>query len=173
MKRPAPLAEFLESCLGPSVAKQGFSGSDIIVSWPDIVGERLAAYSQPVKVEWPRRASPDSPAEPSTLVIRTESAFAVEVQHLAPVIIERVNAFYGWRCVGRLVLKQGPVVRPAPPKPAPEPGPAERAAAAEAASSVADDDLRGALERLGSAVLAAERRDRGGTESPPVPHSLA
>jgi hypothetical protein len=171
MKRPAPLAEFLDSCLGPMVAKQGFSGADIIVSWPEIVGERLAAYSQPVKVEWPRRASPDAPADPSTLVIRTESAFALELQHLAPVIIERVNAFYGWRCVGRLVLKQGPVIRPAAPKPRAEPGPAERAQASEAARAVEDDGLRGALERLGSAVLAAERRDRGGTGSPPMPHS--
>ena len=171
MKRPAPLAEFLDSCLGPTVAKQGFSGADIIVSWPEIVGERLAAYSQPVKVEWPRRASPDAPADPSTLVIRTESAFALELQHLAPVIIERVNAFYGWRGVGRLVLKQGPVIRPAPPKPRPEPGPAERAQASEAARAVEDEGLRGALERLGSAVLAAERRDRGGTGSPPMPHS--
>jgi hypothetical protein len=171
MKRPAPLAEFLDFCLGPTIAKQGFSGSDIIVSWPEIVGERLAAYSQPVKVEWPRRASPDGPADPSTLVIRTESAFALELQHLAPVIIERVNAFYGWRCVGRLVLKQGPVIRPVAPAPPPEPGPTERAEAAEAAKSVDDEHLRDALERLGSAVLAAERRDRGGTGSPPMPHS--
>ncbi len=171
MKRAAPLAEFLESCLGPTIAKQGFSGSDIIVSWPEIVGERLAAYSQPVKVEWPRRANPDAPADPSTLVIRTESAFAIELQHLAPIIIERVNGFYGWRCVGRLVLKQGPVIRPSPPPPALVPGPAERQEAAEAAKSVADDALRGALERLGSAVLAAERRDRSGTGRPSMPHS--
>ena len=171
MKRPAPLAEFLDSCLGPTVAKQGFSGADIIVSWPEIVGERLAAYSQPVKVEWPRRASPDVPADPSTLVIRTESAFALEMQHLAPVIIERVNAFYGWRCVGRLVLKQGPVIRPAAPEPRPEPGPAERAQASEAARTVEEEDLRGALERLGSAVLGAERRDRRGTGSPPIANS--
>jgi hypothetical protein len=171
MKRAAPLAEFLDACLGPVVAKQGFSGTDIVVSWPEIVGERLAARSQPIKVEWPRRVTPDAPAEPSTLVIRVESAFALELQHLAPVIIERVNGFYGWRCVGRLVLKQGPVVRPAAPEPRPEPTAADRAQALEAAASVGDDGLRGALERLGAAVLAAERRDRGGTASPPVPHS--
>jgi len=171
MKRAAPLAEFLESCLGPTVAKQGFSSTDIVVSWPEIAGERLAGYSQPIKVDWPRRAHPDAPADPATLVIRVESAFALELQHLAPVIIERVNAFYGWGCVGRIVLKQGPVLRPAPPIPRPEPGPAERAAAAEAAGAVENGDLRAALERLGAAVLAAERRDAGGTGSSPVPHS--
>ena len=171
MKRAAPLAEYLEICLGPTVAKQGFSGTDIVVSWPDIVGERLSAYSQPVKVDWPRRINPDAPADPATLVIRVESAFALELQHLTPLIIERVNAFYGWRCVGRLVLKQGPVIRPPAPVPLPEPGPAERADAAKATATVEDEDLRAALERLGAAVLAAERRDRSGTGSPPMPHS--
>ena len=26
-------------------------------------------------------------------------------------LIERINAHYGWRCIGRIVLKQGPVTR--------------------------------------------------------------
>ena len=54
-------------------------------------------------------ADPDARPEPATLVVRVESAFALELQHLAPLLIERINAHYGWRCVGRLVLKQGPV----------------------------------------------------------------
>ena len=82
MKRAAPLAEYLESCLGPTIAKQGFSGTDILVSWPEIAGERLAGYSQPIKVDWPRRANPNAPADPATLVVRVESAFALELQHL-------------------------------------------------------------------------------------------
>lgn len=172
MKRPAPLAEMLEACLGPTLAKQGFSGSDVVVSWPEIVGERLATYSQPVKIEWPRRPYPDAPTDPSTLVIRVESAFAIELQHLAPLIVERVNGFYGWRCVGRIVLKQGPVrQRTAAAPPRPEPGAAERAEAAAAASAVETDELRAALERLGAEVLAAERRDRDGTASLLVPQS--
>lgn len=165
MKRPAPLAELLDSCLGPTLAKQGFSGADIVVSWPEIVGERLAAYSQPIKVEWPRRAHPDAPAEPSTLAIRVEGAFAIELQHLAPLIVERVNGFYGWRCVGRIVLKQGPVrPRAAAEPPRPEPGPADRAEAAAIARGVEAADLRAALERLGAAVIASRRRGaRDGT----------
>ena len=65
---------------------------------------------------------PDARPEPATLVVRVESAFALEMQHLAPIVIERVNAHYGWRCVGRLVLKQGPVRR-RPTRPAPRAGP--------------------------------------------------
>jgi hypothetical protein len=172
MKRPQPLADLLETCLGPAVAKQGFSSADILVSWPDIVGERLAERSQPIKVEWPRRRDAEAPAEPSTLVVRVESAFALDLQHLAPVVVERVNAFYGWRCVGRLVLKQGPVTRPAPPvETLREPGPAERARIAGSLGGIEEDELRVALERLGTAVVAAERREPDGPGGAPVPQS--
>src|ERR687898_2814003 len=122
MARPKPLADLIDVCLGPALAAQGFAASDVIVAWPEIVGERLAKYTQPLRIDWPRGAARDRDTrpEPATLVIRVESAFALEMQHLAPVVIERVNAYYGWGCVGRVVLKQGPVRRPAAP-PAPKP----------------------------------------------------
>ena len=52
-------------------------------------------------------------------MIRVEGAFALELQHLAPIVIERVNTYYGWRCIGKLVLKQGPVRRAEKKRPAP------------------------------------------------------
>ena len=157
MARPRPLAELIDASLGRALAAQGFATSDVLVAWPDIVGERLAATTQPLKIEWPRRragADPTSRPDPATLVVRVESAFALEVQHLAPVIVERVNAHYGWRCVGKLVLKQGPVRRPGPSRPSPAlPLPeTERARIAEAIAGVEEETLRGALDRLGQAV---------------------
>ncbi len=121
MRKPRPrlshLSDFVDACLGPSLAAQGFATSDVLLAWPDIVGERLAAFTQPMKIEWKRKsagAGPEDRPEPATLVVRVESAFALEMQHLAPVVMERVNAHYGWRCVGRIVLKQGPVRRAQP-----------------------------------------------------------
>lgn len=171
MKRPKPLADFIEPCLGPTIAKQGFSGTDILVSWPEIVGERLAAVSQPLKLDWPRRPHRDAPAEPAALVVRVESAFALEVQHLAPVILERVNAFYGWRCAGRLVLKQGPVRRRAAIAPPAPLGAAERERIAASLAAIGPDDLRAALERLGIAVATSEHRDPDGQDGTPMPQS--
>ncbi len=98
MARPKPLADLIDVCLGPALAAQGFASADIIAAWPEIVGERLSGFTQPVKIEWKRKGAGSDPGtrpEPSTLVIRVESAFAIEVQHLAPVIVERVNAHYG------------------------------------------------------------------------------
>lgn len=158
-RQPArPLADLIDVAIGPVLAAHGFAASDIVVGWPEIVGERLAAYCEPVKLQWPRRpagVADDGAGQPATLVVRVEGAFALEVQHLAPVIIERVNTRYGWRCVGRLVLKQGPVgrdkVRPLPP---PEPDAAAVEAARSVVGAVEDEALREALVRLGAGIKA-------------------
>jgi hypothetical protein len=160
MARAKPLADFIDSCLGPSLAAQGFAASDVIVAWPEIVGERLSAFTQPLKIEWKRRppnGDPDARPEPAALVMRVESAFAIEVQHLAPLIVERVNSHYGWRCVGRIVIKQGPVRRaePAGRAPAPSLAEPERERILAAVDPVADENLKAALQRLGTAVIGA------------------
>lgn len=155
-----PLADFIDACLGPALAAQGFATSDILIAWADIVGERLAMFTQPLRIEWPREAVRDRDArpQPATIVIRVESAFALEMQHLAPLVIERVNAHYGWRCVGRLVLKQGPVRRAAPPAlPRRVLTEEDRRRVTTAIAGVGEDALRGALERLGQAVVAARK----------------
>jgi hypothetical protein len=150
----------IDVCLGPSLAAQGFAASDVIIAWPEIVGERLASFTQPMKIEWKRKAAhldPETRPEPATLVVRVESAFALEMQHLAPIVVERVNAHYGWRCIGRLVLKQGPVRRPEPAaKPVFTLSAAERRRVDAAVAPIAEDNLRAALDRLGQAVVGTK-----------------
>ena len=157
--RPRPLADFLDSCLGPSLAAQGFATSDVIIAWPDIVGERLAAFTQPLKIEWKRKgpdADPEARPDPATLVVRVESAFALEMQHLAPVVIDRVNTYYGWRCIGKLVLKQGPVRRAEKPRPAVRAlSEADRERLAAVVQPIEDETLRAALDRLGQAIVGS------------------
>lgn len=157
--RAVPLAELLDGCMSEAMAKQGFAGSDVIASWGDIVGEPLATYSQPLKMEWPRRRrgeGPDARPDPATLVIRVEGAFALDLQQMTPLVIERVNAHYGWACVGRIAIRQGPVKRIAPrfvEKPTPDPAVVREVDALVA--EVEDDGLKSALARFGCAVLGA------------------
>lgn len=159
-RRPVSLAEALSGCIAPALRRQGFGEAEIVTDWPQIVGARLAAVSAPVRLIWPPtppRAAPGE-ARPATLCVRVEGAFAIELQHLAPLVMERVNARLGWRCVERLQLLQGPLPRARPSAPrAPQPTPEETERAAHAAAGVKDDALRGALARLGARVLAGER----------------
>ena len=159
MRRPRPLAELIEACIGPAFARQGFASTDILAAWPDIVGARLARACQPVRLEFPRgrRGSDrEAPPEPGTLVVRVEGVMALELQHLAPVVVERINAHYGWRCVGRLALRQGPVAgaRPRGRSAAPL-DPARRVRVARAVAGIGEEPLRAALDRLGTAVEGA------------------
>lgn len=161
--RPRALADLVGAAINPVLAKQGFGESDVILHWGDIVGPRLGSVSEPVRLQWPPRPpgrSPDAAPEPATLVVRVEGAFALELQHAAPLVIERVNARLGWRCVGRIALRQGPVRPKAARRPAPPPDPAAAREALEAASGVADEGLREALARLGAAALSANRGRR-------------
>jgi hypothetical protein len=159
-KKPGlrPLADLVDACIEPVLARQGFAAADVVVAWPEIVGERLAAFCEPVKMQWPRKPAgivPGEAQEPATLVVRVESAFALEVQHTAPTIIERVNARYGWRCVGRLALRQGPVGRDRQARsPRREPAPADLRDAEARVGEVADEGLRDALVRLGAGIIA-------------------
>jgi len=157
-RNSVPLADLVGGALGPALARQGFGEADLILHWEDIVGARLAQWSEPIKLQWPPRGprrAPDAGAEPATLVVRVEGAFALELQHLAPIVVERVNAHLGWRCVGRLALRQGPLERSRrPPRKPAAPSPAARAAAARAVEGIADPGLRDALARLGAGVLS-------------------
>ncbi|WP_375458797.1 DUF721 domain-containing protein [uncultured Enterovirga sp.] len=153
--RSQPLADLVGPVLGPALAAQGFTGADLVASWAEIVGERMAEASRPVRVEWPRRrpGESDGAPHPATLVVRVVGAFALELQHLAPLVLERINAVYGWRCVGRLVLKQGPVGRLQPPKAEKAPLPeSARIRIAEAVAGLDEAALRQAMERLGRAM---------------------
>ncbi len=154
-----PLADLVGKAMDPVLARQGFSEADLILNWDDIVGERLAANSRPIKLQWPSRPAGGGAAPGSaTLLVRVEGAFALDLQHLADQVVSRVNAHLGWRCVGRLALRQGPIERvesEAVATPAPTQGAIE-AARAEAAG-IADDALRAALERLGGHVLSRRR----------------
>jgi hypothetical protein len=156
------LSDLLPTALGPAAAKQGFAGAEILARWETIVGSDLAAFARPVKLAAPPRSPSADPKAlaPATLTLRVEGAFALEVQHRAPEIMERVNAHLGWACVGAIKLRQGHVSdlsgarRRRPPPPATE-DEADRVRAATVA--VEDEGLNAALQRLGHAALAKAR----------------
>jgi len=153
-----PLADLVGPIIDPVLAKRGFGQSDVILYWDEIVGERLAAMSQPLRLQWPPRHAGADGFAPAALIVRVETGFALELQHLSGAVIARVNAHLGWRCVDRLVLKQGPLEpRRAARRPPAPPDPAILKAAAAAVGQIDDEALRVALTRLGASVLSQRR----------------
>jgi hypothetical protein len=166
-----PLADFVAPTLGKTLAARGFAAADVVLAWKQIMGERLASVSEPISLEWPRGGKPsESGAEPSkaaTLVIRVAGGFGLEIQHLAPVILARVNAYFGWRCADKLVIRQGRVTKKAPrPQPS-SPDALAREKGLKGAEGVADEGLRRALAGLGAEIFARNGGGKGerGTRS--------
>lgn len=154
--RARALADLVTPALGPALAANGFASNEIVLRWPEIVGPELARHCEPIKLSWPPKAHAgrdDKP--PATLLIRVESAFSLELQMQAALVVERVNQYLGWGCVGSIRLRQGPVVPKAPP------GRRALTVSAEAETRIAaategveDERLAEALRRLGRGVVA-------------------
>ena len=95
-----------------------------------------------------------APGPPGTLILRVEGPAAIEIQHLADLICERVNRFLGWRAVERIALRQAPIRR-LPRRSLRSADPEAAARIAASMPEVEDDDLRQALARLGAAIKRA------------------
>ena len=145
-----PLADLVGGAVNQAFARQGFAAVEIVTHWEDIVGPELARRSEPMRLSWPQRDDPDSMG---TLMVRVEGVYAIELQHSTAQVMERVNRYFGWRCVGRIVIRQGPVARKAPKPAAPaEPEPAAVAEIARTLGPFEDKSLGQSIARLGAFV---------------------
>ena len=142
------LAALLPRLTRPALGKRGFAEGGIVADWPDIVGPDLAAASLPERLAFSRGARRDG-----TLHVRVSGALALELQHLEPMVVERINGYFGYRAVARLRIRQGPIPRSrrrqAPPAHA---DPATLGAIDHAVSLVSDPGLRSALAGFGRAL---------------------
>jgi hypothetical protein len=139
-----------------ALGKHGFASASLISDWATIIGEDLAASCQPIKL-----AFPPGKRDGGTLHLRVSGGAALEIQHVTPQLLERINGHLGYGAVARLKLVQGPVTRAsAPRRPLPaRPRPAEPRHW-EGLDDIEDPALRESLERLGAAVAARESRGR-------------
>ena len=132
----------------------GFVQSSIVSRWREIVGERYAAVSSPESIRFPpgKRSA-------GVLTLVVEGAHAPMMQHVAPVIVERVNRFFGYNAIERCHFKQGMVqlakakARVAPPSLRPLPK-----EMGDSLREVADPELRAVLEALARGVAESEVR---------------
>lgn len=163
-----PLADIVEDALAPACRRHGFASAALVLYWPDIVGEAVARHAQPERLSWPRSRTENGEArEPGTLVVRVDAGAALTLQHTSAQVIERINAVFGWRAVGRLKLVQRPL-ETAPPRPVVRAKPpADRVEQARRAFAAGIDHpvLAGALARLGAHIAGEGVSSPGGSRS--------
>jgi hypothetical protein len=155
-----PIGAYAARALDPAARARGFATTAILSEWPAIVGTELAQFTAPDRVVWPkRREGSEEPAqqrgrrdEGALLVLRVEGPRSIEVQHRSAQILERVNAYFGYRAVIEMRILQAPVMRKTARAPSAEP-PLDHGALPQS-EAIRDEALRTALLRLGSAAKA-------------------
>ncbi|MBC6405051.1 MAG: DUF721 domain-containing protein [Rhodospirillales bacterium] len=149
-----PLGKALRPLMQPLLKKRPPLEAALLLDWQDAVGQEIAALCQPLAL----RPQGPAGAKAGALELACLSWAALELQHRAPQLIGRVNAFLGVRAVERLRIKQvarlpGPGAAPAGPlAPPPEP--------LKGLPGSGHEALDRALARLAGSL--ASRRDQDG-----------
>lgn len=141
----------------PAIAKQalgkkGFAEAGLFTHWAEIAGAALAASSLPIKLSFPKGGREDG-----TLTVRCGGPAALELQHLAPSVLERINSHFGYRAVSRLKIEQGDISRAKMPRALPPLTTLEKGEIERSVQAVENPEIRATLTRLGSAI---RRRDK-------------
>jgi hypothetical protein len=156
-KEDAPRRGHARSCgdlvsdvAGLTFKRFGFVQGAVVSRWAEIVGERYARVSTPESIRFPTGKKSGG-----TLTLHVEGAHAPLIQHLGPLIIERVNRFFGYEAVDKVAFRQGRAARPPSnvQRPATAPVPKELG---EGLRRIADPELRTVLESL-AGKLAGSR----------------
>jgi hypothetical protein len=149
---------------GLAFKRFGFVQSSIVSRWSEIVGPRYAKVSSPESIRFPHGRKTGG-----ILTLLVQGAHAPLMQHLAPLIIERVNRFFGYEAIATVGYRQGaPLPRPAGPK-----RPELRAVPREIGEGlreIADPELRACLESLAARLDSTSGPPAlDNLDDPPVP----
>jgi hypothetical protein len=102
---PRAIAEMAARLTRRSLGKRGFTEAALIAEWPNVVGSLLGNATLPLRIAFPR-----GERSGGILHIRVASgAMATQLQHQEPLMVQRINGYFGYAAVSRLAITQGPV----------------------------------------------------------------
>ncbi len=143
---PKPVGGCIEPLTRPVFKAKGLAGSRIITEWNTIVGESLSQHCMPEKLSFPPGKKTGG-----TLAIAVENGFAPQLQHMQPLMLERLATYFGYKAIERITISHTYVLQktsaPAPLKKVEMP-----AQVAGLVGEVEDDDLRAALSSFASTL---------------------
>lgn len=143
---PRPIGALLPLLTRTAFRRRSPATARLLADWEAIVGPALAAVTVPER------------CAAGVLSIACAGPVALELQHLAPKLIERINTHAGRMLVHRLRFHQV-AAAPLPPPPAAQALPAAVEAALGARlAGIPEGPLRAALARLGRTIGGSSSR---------------
>lgn len=131
---------------------------DIILNWPDIVGDDLSSYCRPVKAKF----NPKNNCR-TVFVEVPVGGFALELQHKEKYIIDKINAYFGYNAVHKLNISQNmnmQVKVTIKKNQTPELNEHEKKYLSELTNDIKEDKLKEILTKLGESVILSNRKEQ-------------
>lgn len=148
--RPArPMGAAVARALRPLLKEAGPAPETLQSRWTEIVGMRIAAITEPVRVSRAKGGN--------VLHLRVPSAAAPIIQHATDHILERVNLASGSKITSLKLVQTAPPKQLALVIPRPL-TPEQRAELVKRLAPVQSNALRSALSHLGEAVMTGTRK---------------
>lgn len=147
------LAKNINKLLKPHAMRQGFADVRILSQWGNIVGAELADHVRPQAIR-----------NGVLCIEAADSVWAMQVMHMQPQIIERINGYFGYAAIQRIRTEQT-YFTPRPRQAAPRYPvlPVHEAQAARQLADIKDATLRERLQKLG-ALLVAQQQEKPSKE---------
>lgn len=140
--------------------RHGFHASELLIKWEAIVGAEIAAFTLPHRVRWPK--APDRLAEEarapagrgqkSALDLLVEGGRAHEIPYRKRQILDRINAYFGYRAITDIHPIAAPLPRQAQAAPLKRASPEAIAKVRGTLGDIPDTGLSEALARLGASI---------------------
>jgi hypothetical protein len=140
---PRPVGALVTGVTRPAFKGQSTATAQIMIDWAIIIGPALAAVTAPKRLSG------------NTLTIACSGPIAMELQHLASEVVNRINSHLGQPIVRSLRFVQ--IAMLAPSNIVPPPPSRAVTAANEAVAHLPPGDLRDALASVGSFVMSAKK----------------
>lgn len=108
MRMPCPLSSAIDSAARKALGKEWGLYAALLDHWREIVGESYAEKTAPVKITFPRGefldAKNTSTQRKGSLTIRVPRGLAMEFSFHVEPIKSRVNAFFGYEAIEKIIL---------------------------------------------------------------------
>jgi hypothetical protein len=152
MFMPRAIADAINKVARQSVGKDWVLYVALLDHWQEIVGLEYARVTAPVKITFPHQ-----PHEPrrckGTLCVRLPKGLAMEFTFKTEQMRQRINGYFGYDAVAKIIFDPVYNMSPARAAPSPEPDPETLAAIRAGAKTVENEELQQALESFGSAIM--------------------
>lgn len=144
----------LPPLIGKACRNQGFTQQSLITRWREIVGSEIADYALPIRLRRTRGRG-----NGAMLEVAAEGGYATQIKHIEPILIDRINTYFGRRAVDRIAIIQRPM--PAPRRRTRR----ENLSVSDecpriiksATNGTRDPELRRALQRLGQEMVSEKQ----------------